>query len=111
MASPHQGRTNHPAAAREGTWIPQTEAERVAVRRQLNRILASPLFVNSKRSAKLLQYVVDSALEGKAEYLKERTLGIDVFHREPDYDTNQDPVVRNTAVEIRKRLAQYYTAP
>jgi hypothetical protein len=28
--------------------------------------------------------------------------------RDPDYDTNQDSVVRTTAVEIRKKLAQYY---
>jgi hypothetical protein len=33
---------------------------------------------------------------------------VEVFGREPDYDTNLDPVVRTTAVEIRKRIAQYY---
>src|SRR5208282_5568191 len=27
---------------------------------------------------------------------------------DPHYDTNQDPVVRSTAGEVRKRLAQYY---
>jgi hypothetical protein len=31
-----------------------------------------------------------------------------VFERPPDYDTGQDPVVRATAGEIRKKLAQYY---
>ena len=31
-----------------------------------------------------------------------------MFGRAPDYDTNLDPVVRTTAVEIRKRIAQYY---
>ena len=45
---------------------------------------------------------------GHSEPLKERTLGIEVFGRAPDYDTNLDPVVRTTAVEIRKRIAQYY---
>ena len=35
-------------------------------------------------------------------------LGVEVFGREPDYDTNLDPVVRTSAVEIRKRIAQYY---
>src|SRR5207237_881398 len=50
-------------------------------------------------------------LQGHAEPLKERTLGIEVFGREPDYDTNLDPVVRTTAVEIRKRIAQYYHEP
>ena len=31
-----------------------------------------------------------------------------VFHRPPDYDANADPIVRVTAGEIRKRIAQYY---
>jgi hypothetical protein len=43
--------------------------------------------------------------------LKERTLGVEVFHRPPDYDTNADPVVRLCAAEVRKRLAQYYQSP
>lgn len=43
--------------------------------------------------------------------MKERALGVEVFGRQPDYDTTQDPVVRMTAVEIRKRLAQYYQTP
>jgi hypothetical protein len=34
-----------------------------------------------------------------------------VFGRDPDYDTNADPVVRTTAVEIRKRIAQYSHKP
>ena len=40
--------------------------------------------------------------------LKERTLGVEVFGREPGYDTNADPVVRISAGEVRKRIAQYY---
>lgn len=55
--------------------------------------------------------MVERSLTGHTEPLKERTLGIEVFGREPDYDTNLDPVVRTTAVEIRKRIAQYYHEP
>ena len=47
-------------------------------------------------------------LAGNSADLKERTLGVEVFGRPPDYDTNADPVVRFTAGEVRKRLAQYY---
>lgn len=50
-------------------------------------------------------------MAGDTAQLKERTLGIEVFEREPDYDTSQDPVVRATAGEIRKKLAQYYQEP
>jgi hypothetical protein len=52
--------------------------------------------------------VVDRSLAGETSTLKERTLGVDVFGRAPDYDTNADPIVRGTAGEIRKKLAQYY---
>jgi hypothetical protein len=85
-----------------------TSAERDAIRKQLDRMLASPLFRNSKRYPTLLRYVVEHALEGDTSALKERTLGVDVFGRQPDYDTNADPIVRATAGEIRKRIAQYY---
>ncbi len=59
----------------------------------------------------LLRYVTECALGGRVDHLKERTLGVEVFHRAPDYDTNLDPVVRTTAVEIRKRIAQYFQEP
>ena len=59
----------------------------------------------------MLRFVVERSLAGHAEPLKERTLGIEVFGRDPDYDTNLDPVVRTTAVEIRKRIAQYFHEP
>ncbi len=87
---------------------PLTEAEREAIRRQLERMLADPLFKNSRRFPGLLRYVVEHTLEGHSAELKERTLGVEVFGRQPNYDTNEDPIVRATAGEIRKRLAQYY---
>ncbi len=76
---------------------------------QLERLLSDPLFRHSKRYPDLLRYVVEQTLQGHADTLKERTLGVAVFHRKPDYDSNADPVVRITAGEVRKRLAQYYT--
>ncbi|HWB85737.1 MAG TPA: hypothetical protein VG675_16450 [Bryobacteraceae bacterium] len=59
----------------------------------------------------LLKYVVEAYLDGSLDRVKERTIGIEVFHRHPDYDTNHDSVVRTTAAEVRKRLAQYYLEP
>lgn len=75
---------------------------------QLHRVLDSAQFRSSRRCCSFLQYVVRQATSGHADHLKERTIGIEVFGRDPDYDTNHDPVVRGTASEIRKRLAQYY---
>ena len=97
--------------AQPGDWIPVTEADRRAVRNQLERMLASPLFRNSRRYPSLLRFLVEQTLAGNDASLKERTLGVTVFHRAPDYDTNQDTVVRLTASEVRKRIAQYYHQP
>ena len=80
----------------------------VLIRQQLNRLLAHPLFTNSKRYPVLLAYTVEQALLGNASELKERTIGVEAFGRRPDYDVNLDPVVRTTAAEVRKRLSQYY---
>jgi hypothetical protein len=91
--------------------VSETEVGRAEIQAQLERILANPLFKNSKRYPTLLRYVVERTLDGHPGELKERTLGIEVFGRDPDYDTNLDPVVRTTAAEIRKRLAQYYQEP
>ena len=81
------------------------------IREQLNRLLAHPLFTNSKRYPVLLAYTVEQALLGNAGELKERTIGVEAFGREPNYDANLDPVVRTTAAEVRKRLIQYYYSP
>ncbi len=89
----------------------ETEVGQDAIREQMARILASRHFRNSKRSPSLLRYSIERSLQGNHEHLKERTVGIEVFGRNPDYDTNADPVVRMAAVEVRKRLALYYDDP
>lgn len=81
------------------------------VRGQLERLIESLPFRTSKRCSDFLRFVVEESLQGRAGQLKERSVGVAVFDREPDYDTNQNPVVRNTAGQVRKRLAQYYLEP
>jgi hypothetical protein len=76
---------------------------------QLDRVLATPWFQHSKRYPAFLRYIVEQTLQGASDELKERTLGIAVFRRPPEYDTSADPVVRNTASEVRKRLEEYYS--
>jgi hypothetical protein len=93
------------------SWVPRTDGDRAAIRDQMERILSHPLFRNSKRYPTLFRYVVEHTLDGAGEALKERALGIEVFGRSADYDTSLDPVVRMTAGEVRKRIAQYYHEP
>ena len=89
-------------------WKPGFPEDRELVLKELDSLLASHHFKGSKRYPALLKYVVDAALEGRSGDLKERTLGVEVFGRDPNYDTNADTVVRFSASEVRKRIAQYY---
>jgi hypothetical protein len=96
-------------ASPSGTvWLPESPLEIEQAQQQLHKLLESHEFRNSQRYPAFLRYVVEQTLAGGADHLKERTLGIAVFHRPVDYDTNADPVVRVTAGEVRKRLALYY---
>lgn len=83
-------------------------SQQAKVREQLDRILASSLFRNSRRFPEFLRYTINRALNEDTEGVKERTIGVEAFGRDPNYDTNVDPIVRVTAAAIRKRLAHYY---
>ena len=96
------------ARSESSAAFPALQPNAEEVRNQLARVLANPLFRNSRHYPALLRYVVEETLEGRQGRLKERSLGVGVFGREPNYDTNLDPVVRTSACEVRKRLAQYY---
>jgi hypothetical protein len=98
----------HATVRAEIPWTPNTEEERAAVLRQMDRLLNSHHFRHSKRYPALLEYIIRETLAGNSDSLKERVLGMAVFHRPADYDANADPIVRVTAGEIRKRIAQYY---
>lgn len=102
MTTIHDSATSH---------APLSADERKLVVNQLERMLASPLFSQSKRYAPFLRHVVEKTLDGQEDALKERILGIELFRRTPNYDSNNDPVVRVTAGEVRKRIAQYYDDP
>jgi hypothetical protein len=80
-------------------------------RAQVERLLADTMFSQSKRYGAFLRYVAERALTHNKEPLNERILGVEIFGRHANYDTDADPIVRVTASELRKRLAQYYEDP
>jgi hypothetical protein len=63
-----------------------TDASVDAIRKQLERILASPGFVHSDRKARFLRFTVDRTIAGQADQLKETTLGIEVFDRTSSFE-------------------------
>ena len=104
MVQPSEARLQE--GTRENPW---TASQRAAIWTEADLILADPSFNKSRRCVALFRRLIEHALSDEDEGgLKERTLGIEVFGRQADYDTNTDNIVRMTANEIRKRLAQYY---
>lgn len=95
-------------ASEIGDELEVTAETRAVVEQQLQRILAHNSFRNSRRCQAFLRYVVDEKLDGNGDHLKERMIGVAVFQQPLDYDTNANSVVRVTAGEVRRRLAQYY---
>lgn len=109
MGTPLNATEHRPSHA---PFTPENGEARVVILRELDKILDSPPFRGSSRRKEFLSYVVHHSLEGQHEQLKERIIGTEVFHREADYATGDDPVVRVQAGEVRRRLEQYYhTAP
>lgn len=78
------------------------------IQAQLREVLASPSFQGSKRSQQFLEYVCLKSLSGEIGSLKERSIAVEVFGRQPQADMGDDTIVRVGAREVRKRLAQYY---
>lgn len=79
------------------------------IREHLDVVLASDEFSSSRRASELLRHLVERALAGDSSSLKERLLGVEIFHRRSDYNTGTDAIVRVTANDVRRRLAQFYT--
>ncbi len=94
----------------EGKGMRLSESREQAVRAELNRLLESPAFRTSKRCREFLHYVVEQTIGGQNGALKERLIGVGLFHLPPDFDTGQHTIVRVTANEVRKKLAQHYSA-
>ena len=78
------------------------------VRAHLDQLLHSPHFDGSARSREFLRYVVDEVLAGRAGYLKQATIAVEVFGRRPDFDAVIDPIVRVQAGRLRRSLERYY---
>ena len=88
--------------------IAGSSTDLIELRRHLQEIIKDKAFKGSNRSAQFLTYIVEQALAGHFESLKERVVGIELFGRSPSYDTSEDAIVRVTASDVRKRLQQFY---
>jgi TolB-like protein len=76
---------------------------------QLERILASGVMGQAESLTRLLRYLVEETLAGRAECLKEYTLGVEVFRRGADFDPRIDTIVRAQVRRLRAKLHEYYS--
>lgn len=88
--------------------VVDTEEELKSLREHLNDVVEGDAFKGSHRSVQFLKYVVEHAIAGQCDSLKERVIGVELFGRSPSYDTGEDAVVRVTASDVRRRLMQHY---
>ncbi|MCU1335582.1 MAG: repeat-containing protein [Bryobacterales bacterium] len=88
--------------AQKATVTPSPEQ----VRSQVEKVLASPIFVRSERISRFLRFAVEHALAGSPT--KEYLVGVEVFDRAADYDPRVDPIVRVEARRLRAKLKTYY---
>ena len=92
-------------------WSSRSAIPPAEVQAQLSKILASTGFRNAPRHSRFLSFVVNKALSGRGDEVKEYLIGLEVFDRPPDFDPGSDPVVRSQARRLRFRLADYYREP
>ena len=78
------------------------------IARQVERILASPEFRNSETLKRFLRFVTEQEVAGREEQIKESTIAVEVFRRNPDFDPRADNVVRVHAHRLRGKLKEYY---
>lgn len=79
-----------------------------AVREEMAKVLASPMFIRGERLSRFLRYIVEETLAGREDALKELVLGRDVFDRGENFDPRNDSIVRVEATRLRNKLMEYY---
>jgi serine/threonine-protein kinase len=78
------------------------------VRTQLAKMLASETFGRSPRLSALLRFVVEEAIKGRGECLKEQVIAAELYGKRLGFDSANDPAVRVDARRLRDRLREYY---
>lgn len=74
----------------------------------LDKILASPVFITSRKHQKFLRYLVQKTLDGDGYRLKGYSIGVEAFGLPAQFDPNHDSIVRVEAKRLRAKLSKYY---
>lgn len=75
---------------------------------EVERVLRSETFRTSAALRRLLRFLVDKAVAGEADQLKEYSIGVDAFGKPSSYDPRHDAIVRLQVGRLRQKLGEYY---
>jgi len=76
------------------------------IQQQLKRLLSSATFSSANRLRRFLQFVVEKALAGESDRLKEYVIGVEVYDRDSEYDPRVDSIVRVEAGRLRTKIRE-----
>lgn len=74
----------------------------------LQRVLKSEELSGANRLKSLLEYICAEYLAGRGDLILGKTIGIDVYGREPSPEGDVESIVRVDASRLRRRLSDYY---
>ncbi len=78
------------------------------MQREMDEILAHPLFANAPTLSRLLRYLVSETLAGRGHMLKGYSVAVDGLGRSPDFDAQTDSYPRVQIGRLRRALETYY---
>lgn len=78
------------------------------LKREADAVLAAQAFLRSPALSKLLRYLIEQTLSGRADKLKSFAVAVDGLGRSDKFDPASDSSARVMMVRLRKTLESYY---
>ncbi|MGP8260087.1 MAG: malectin domain-containing carbohydrate-binding protein [Acidobacteriaceae bacterium] len=78
-------------------------------RQEVARLLALPEIARSNNLVRLISFICNKYFEGKPDEIREYSIAVEAFGRKPDFDPQDDSIVRVTAGILRKKLIEIYS--
>jgi hypothetical protein len=88
------------------TWSPIPVGEK---RQALELVLQSRVFLRCDQLKRMLRFICEAEIDGRAEELSEYIIGVEALGRAPSYNPVEDSTVRTRAYELRHKLKRFYS--
>ena len=88
--------------------VPQSPTDSKRILAQVERVNASPLFLNSPLLQSFLRTIAEKTVAERESEINEYFIATEVFSRTPDFDPSTDTIVRTQAYRLRLKLQEYY---